>query len=180
MHMLLRVIVEAESEMDAIGQANHWFEENLMHHNGGPFDYCKDMRESESRAVAGSGRWTDYQDGPAAFPVDSERGREEIKDAWETTVERMEETAEKVFEAISGCDGVEDFTELLLEDEDLIRYRIKELGESQGSEHFLYYSTWSSSAINTYRGWNHVQDVMDEAQDSDEQNLWVVPLDAHY
>jgi len=69
---------------------------------------------------------------------------------------------------------------MLLEDEGLLRHHISHIGAYQDTDHYLYVQGWSTGGIRSLRGWNYLQEKMEEAEQHDENRWWVVPLDVHY
>jgi hypothetical protein len=175
--MVIRVVVEAHDVATAVDSAQSYFRERLSIHEGnGPFDYCTPM--VEGKTVSGADRWTDYQNKQSAFPVDSDPGRAEIHDAWQSTKSEIESDIEDVWDSMQACDTVHEFTENVLDDE-MLAYRLGKMGSNSVNE-FLFVQGWSGSGITSYRGWDHVQEIIEQEEADDDTTMWVVPLDAHY
>lgn len=178
MHMHIRVVVESHDVHSAVHKAQRYFEENLHYTNGGIFDYCKPM-ESGHR-VSGADRWTMYEDKDLAFPLDSEFGSKIVEGAWESTVEALKSNVEEVWDAIEGVEDADEFAELLLDNEGMARHTMNRFADHQSTDYYLYVDGWMAGGIRDRRGWEHVQELMDEEAERDENQWWVVPLDAHY
>lgn len=178
MHMVISVVVEAHDVESAVSAAESFFNNNLHYEDGGPFDYCQPMVEGHT--VAGADRWIDYQDKECAFPLTSDPGQAEIEDSWEYTKNALESNVDEMLDAMKDCSSKEDFMEKLLEDEGLLRHNIMHIGAYQDTDHYLYVQGWSSGGIRSYRGWNYLQEKIEEAEKHDENRWWVVPLDVHY
>lgn len=183
MHQVIRVVVENHRDAEqAVEYAVRYFNENLHHSTGGPFDYCTPMNEDST--VSGSSRFTQYEDEPPAFPVDSERGRDEIHDAWDSTVRQMEVNLEDVFddarEIIESGGDVSDFRDSILEDE-MTQYRLSLVAGRRSTDRFLFMDGWGrGTGITTDGGWNRIERMIKTEQENDEDSRWVVPLDVHY
>lgn len=180
MHMVISVVVEAHDMDGAVRAAEQYFDQNLSRENGGPFDYCQAM--TGGHTVAGSDRWAHYQDKDIAFPVDSESGQEQIEDAWESTVTRAKQNMRDVWDAMEQSFDFQDFFEqYIMQEEDLIRYKMSNVGGYQSTDYFLYVQGWSSSGVRSRRGYDYLQDeIVAREQERDEDEWWVVPLDVHY
>jgi hypothetical protein len=175
--MVIRVVVEASDVQTAVDAGQRYFENYLHMQEGGPFDYCTPMVEGHT--VSGSDRWIDYEDEQAAFPLASDPGRAEVEDAWAATQDYMEDNLEKVLEAADECEDAADLRDRVLDD-GMLSYYMSQAGSGQSTDKFLYVQGWSASGLDSYSGWNHVQELMEEEEQNEDNRWWVVPLDVHY
>lgn len=178
MHMVIRVVVEAHDVESAVSNAERFFTDNLHYKNGGPFDYCTPMVEGHT--VSGADRWIDYQDKECAFPLASDAGRAEVEDAWSITLDCMEQNLKSVWESMEEADDFAEFFETILDDEDLVRHRMSKVAGYQSTDYFLYVQNWSTSGLRSRRGWDYLQDRIEDAEENEDNRWWVVPLDVHY
>lgn len=177
MHMVIRAVVEAHSMESATDAAKSYFEQHLHRHEGGPFDYCTPMVEGHT--VSGSDRWIDYEDEDVAFPLASDPGRAEVEDAWASTQDYMEDNLQEVLEATEDCEDASELADKVLDD-GMLSYYMGKAGSGHSTDKFLYVQGWSVSGLDSYSGWNHVQELMEEEEQNEENRWWVVPLDVHY
>jgi len=172
MHMILRLVVEANDVEHAVNRAVDYFDGHLHHESGGPFDYAKPM--VNDNRVSGSGRWTLYQDEPLAFEAGSLRGWREIESAWQSTVDEAERSIEELTEIFDNADDTEEVM-----NEFTTHMHSNTFGYGPNTERFLYwvdrYHDQSGASIYEPDAYD---DLTDAVWDSDE-TYYVVPLDAH-
>jgi hypothetical protein len=175
--MVIRVVVEAHSMKEAVEQAQYYFNDYLHYEDGGPFDYCTPMVEGHT--VSGSDRWIDYEDEDVAFPLASDPGRAEVEDAWSSTLDYLDDNLQEVWDAVEDSEDVTEFRDKVLV-EDMLGYYMSQVGSGNSTDKFLYVQGWSASGIDSLRGWKHVQEMIEDEEENDENGYWVVPLDVHY
>jgi hypothetical protein len=201
MYTTIRVVVEAHDKSEALDAAELFFTEHLIHTEGGPFDHYSLVNEdSDADSDADSDSDSDSDSDAVAVPLDSERGRAEVTDAWNRTRDRMAHNIEPAVECIQVLcnshpddsttdDIVQSFLEVLLNQngEDLIRHQLAQACAHDSTDYLLYKQQWSTHGISTYAGWEHIQECMSESNDDtavdtdiDTAGWWVVPLSVHY
>lgn len=165
MHMLIRSLVYADNENEALAYGKGAFDQLVW---DGVFDYYK-TADMDGDGVAGTDRWGDY---PEAVPAESDEGRELIENGWEYTVEEYERSLDQVEGFLDGHDREE-----LWEDEAAhmeFSYPFYKVGQFEGSSTFLY--DQHGQGIR-HRG--HLDRVLENEYDY-EGDVYVVPADVHY
>jgi len=195
MHQLIHIVVhDRETPEDATAVANTLFEGRDAPLRG-PYDYGRAMGDPDAR-------WRDdYSDEvreTGAIRADSDRGREEIEDSWQSTKAEMCRDLAVLREAF---DTIEDDEELL--NDPIVEADVEEwdpLGLFQGEDDRAEtYNSWVRRAmynIGSYRGptyylyeehrmavrtpheYRELCDDLDSLNEN--ERAWVVPMDVHY
>ncbi|MFD1648002.1 hypothetical protein [Haloarchaeobius litoreus] len=163
MHQIIYALVDAESEEDALEQANLTFDRlvGARLDERPVFDYYVTF-DDEDAAVAGKARWGER---PVAARVDSHDGARMLKRGWDATVSEFERNLEKVEEALE-----EMTVEEMMHDTNLVRHACHHIGAFRGPSLFLY-----DGHANGIRNRSHLDRVLDSSE-----SLWIVPADVHY
>ncbi len=175
MHQVVRVVVPADSEEEALEKAEGALEYSLLNREvtdrgrDGPCDYFKFMHNGN--AVSGAGRWDQYRGVPSAIPTDTERGQEEIEDAWDLTYEELADALTRVRSAFEDAEDIEE-----LANNEGIRATMHTNPWSVSLGHYLHYIGWygdesSLYPISTPDRYEELQEKLD--------GTYVVPVDVH-
>ena len=173
MHMIIRNIVYADSESNALSSAKTNFEELC---NGQEiFDYY-DMFDN-----GGTSYWGAKY--PAIANIKSVLGRKMVVDGWKATLRGIRHHLKKIKKVINSCKFID-----LLED-DLTQHDFYSIGEYRGSSCWLY----DDDARGIKRR-SHLNSVLDRWEDTyknhhnfaDDEwkykdlDVYIVPADVHY
>ncbi len=176
MHMIIRAVVYAKGEEDALDKAKIVF--RRLCENQYPFDYFTTF-DDESSVMSGKGRWGAR---PVAAKADSKSGKQMIKDDIEYTFNGFKQSLAKIREGLKSFSD-----EYLFEGEkpDFFKYHCYCAGQYCGPEIFLYDN--DGDGIRNYRNLNDVLNKWkilyeDKKEDNPYRDLdvWVVPADVHY
>lgn len=174
MHFVLRLVVEADDVDDAVETAVDRFEHFLQRHQGestegqnGPFDYCWPMEEGHG--VSGADRWFDYADEPLAYPINGERGQEELETAWEETWESLQEDLEQIEEVFTSAEEVAEVA-----NDETIREVMHGLdAQAINSSYCLYDAVTYENDVQPISTPERYEKFCHRLKDS----YWIVPLD---
>lgn len=175
MHQVIRLLVNGDNEEEAVETALEAARVELLCKDAddrgrdGNFDYVRHMGESQD--------WSDYD--LIAIPSDSERGRQEIQNAWNTT---QEKTLDKIEEIKST---VESSTTEELANDRYTRMIMTEMSAYEpGTNHYLFTTRDCDSTFFDEPQFElepiSTQDHIESVEEGHLNREWVVPLDAHY
>ena len=173
----MRVIVAADSEDEAVEAAKQAAEYTLLSHSvtgcegrDGPCDYVKAMERGHY--TSGADRWTRYANTPMAFPADTEKGRDEIRQGWDTTYEELADRLTRIRSRMDEAETVEE-----LANDDGLRMAMSSCRPwTPGVMHHLFDGTkkdngcWAVSTPDRYEA----------VVGGELSGKWVVPLDVHF
>jgi len=173
MHAILRILVEAESQREAVERAEAVCVQYLCRESdrpepGRPFDYAVPMERGGM--VAGADRWTRYATRPVALPADEPEGVEELERAWELTYDWIESTLSAIQERVADRD-----VEAIANDRDLRSLMVVQDDRRPNPSYRVYDATVEgpgAEAVTT-------PERFEELLDADRSGQWVVPMDAH-
>lgn len=164
MHQIIHAIVDAQSRDDALGVARGCVFDRLVGatvESSAKFDYYVTFDE-EGTHVAGKGRWGEL---PIAARLDSDEGCELLARGWNATKEEFERNLTEVREALASLSDEE-----IMNDNDLIRHRCRNLGAYAGPPVYLYDE--SGRGVRTFEDFVWAYEDLDKP--------WIVPADVHY
>lgn len=127
MHRILYFVVKAESESEAVDNAESGFEE-LRERTDTTYDYCRPMESGHN--VAGSDRWSDFQGEPVAAPLSEPKGAEWVEEGLDYTERHFAENLYGLFQHMLEC--LEGSVETAPEAIDEILEYVKESREDTG------------------------------------------------
>lgn len=173
MHMIIRTIVYAKDEQEALAKARNDFDS--MSGEGKDFDYFH-MFDDEGTPVSGKGRWGNL---PAVALATSTKGKKLIEDGFRYTKESFIESLSKVREALITYNNEELFDEV---DKDMFKYRCGCIGQYSGSEIYLYHE---GEGIRSQIQLNNVLSKYEDLYKGKDKpnkdlNVYVVPADVHF
>jgi hypothetical protein len=163
MHTVIYLLVEASTRDDALATGKTVFDRlvGASPHATAVFDYYVTFDESGT-SVAGKARWGDL---PVATPVDSDDGQELLERGWEATKSEFQRNLDRVRDALEELSDEE-----IMRDKGLARHAFYQVGAYDGPTIFLYDEHGSG-----IRHRDHLDRILEE-----NENLWIVPADAHY
>lgn len=180
MHMIVRVLVNAEDADEALEAAKYVMDDLVG--DDRPFDYWTDFVEEKSM-VSGVSRWGER---PYAQRVHTEKhpfyimdGRKQVYGAMETNRNAFMYDLKIVREMLSKYTDDQLFEEAKVDGVDYVdspgffRHRCHCLGQYQGSQVWLYDS--DGSGIRTPR---ELASILNH--EYNDGPLWMVPFDVHY
>lgn len=177
MHQVIRAIVYAKDEKEALEKATEVFER--LTEGQRPFDYYKLFNE-DGMGVSGKDRWGDL---PPVALADSKEGKKLIKDGIEYTVGEAEKSLSRVRYALSKYSDEELLSGKELNDFDGrwldFTYECHSIGMYEGWKVYLY--DHDGSGITNYRRLHEVLDMYGKKEEHLKEGLkiWVVPADVH-
>ena len=164
MHMIIRTIVYANSESDALSVARENFQS--LCEGQYPFDYY-DMFD-----YGGSSYWGDIY--PSVAEIDSKKGRELLLGGWRATLRDMRYNLQKIREITEGMKITEIMYNLR---KNLLQYHFKSVGDYIGESVWLYDN--DGEGIKYREHLNNVLNKWDNAEYKD-MKVYIVPADVHY
>jgi len=173
MHMIIRNIVYANSEKQALSKAKENFEQ--LCDGQEPFDYYDTFDEG------GSSRWGEKY--PAVANIKSRLGRKMVVDGYMATLRDIKHHLNRVRKTINSCK----VTELL--EGDLTQYDFYAIGEYQGSSCWLYDNdacgikrrSHLNSALDRWEAlYKNHHNFKDDEWKYKDLDVYVVPADVHY
>lgn len=173
MHQVIVIVVEADSIDEAVNRATDHFD-NRLHYTecDSSFDCCQVM-DTSSRS-AGASRYEEYTGEPLAFEMSSDRGAQEVKDAWELTKAEFRRRLAELIEEIASTD---ENVYRLMESFDF-RYVCKDLSRGPRTSYFLYYADkFDDGSGSTIESPQDYRDMWEDIRTGDTH--YAVPLDAH-
>lgn len=189
MHKVIRAIVYASNEEEALARGTNVFETLVQN---GAFDYFATF-DQDGEGVAGKDRWGDL---PVVAEADSGKGKELIEEGMEATREEFDRDMEKIRELIAEFDDDTLFEEgsdledgdpkvlaKELKDEDLhdlrmFKHYCLDIGQYTGPSVFLYDDDGEG-----IKRTSHLENVLNKWGDEEkygDENIYVVPADVHY
>ena len=186
MHTIIRAIVYATNEQEALEEADKVFDR--LCEGGRPFDYYQKF-DGEGSPVSGKGRWGDRV---AVTLADSEDGKELIQQGLKWTREEFVESLDKIRIELNKFTLEELFEERKIvfngEDiptDDMFKYYLHKCGQYDGGATYLYDNDGEG-----IRNTRHLEDTLDkwkcvyedkkQKNPYDKLNVYVVPADVHY
>ena len=185
MHMLIRVIVPAEDEDEALEKGKEIGDRLTEGPNGiSDFDYYKSLdHEPGEHRVAGADRWG--HDIPAVTPLDSEQGEELVEEGWESTQKRFKkglENCRTVIQHLSDEEIREEEYDALPEQakEEIgspfdVRGCFQRVAGYTSAYNFLY-----NRHGNPIRRRTELENLKTSVKQTSDVDLWVIPLDVHH
>ncbi len=162
MHMIIRNIVYANSESEAISVAQNNFQ-NLCEGQR-PFDYYDTFDEG------GSSYWEDKY--PAVAKIDSEVGRKLLLDGWKATLRDMRGHLKEIKRFTKG----KKITEIMRDiRSNYLQYHYKAVGEYHGDSVWLYDNDGEG-----IKDRKHLNDVLNKWGHYKDKQVYIVPADVHY
>jgi hypothetical protein len=164
MHQIIHAIVDGQSRDDALGAARRSVFDRLVGatvESSAKFDYYVTFDE-EGTHIAGKDRWGEL---PIAARLDSDKGCELLQRGWNSTKEEFESNLTEVRDTLSSLSDEE-----IMNNNDLIRHRCRNLGAHAGPPVYLYDS--SGHGIRTFEDFVWAYEDLDKP--------WIVPADVHY
>ncbi len=167
MHMVIRTIVYAENETEALDNARTVFEKLIE--NQDPFDYYQMFDEPSPYKTSGSGRWGNLT---GVALVTSKEGKEFIKDGMKYTKESFMEHIKAIRKVLKKTN------EELFKDKYNFefRYPCYCIGEYGGSNIWLYDK--DGEGIRTEKHLENASSNWGRKMDKD-LKVYVIPADAH-
>jgi len=164
MHMIIRNIVYANSEKEALSVAENNFQ-NLCEGQR-PFDYY-DMFDN-----GGSSYWGDKY--PAVANIKSKMGRKMVVDGWSATLRDMRYHLRKIKEATEGKKVTEIMRDIR---KDWLQYHFKSAGDYYGESVWLYDGDGEG-----IKDREHLDNVLNKWGNKHykDLNVYIVPADVHY
>ncbi len=174
MHIIIRTIVYAENEEQAILDAELVFDKICG--EGKPFDYFTMFRPEDESPVSGKTRWGNI---PPVCEAESEEGKKLIEEGITATRESFMEAVEKVRNTINHYTN----EQLLEENPDMFQLYCNALGQYRGSEVYLY--DFEGEGIKTKQGLQNALNKYSSLYKEKEnpyknKKVYVVPADAHF
>lgn len=164
MHMVIRAIVYAKSEEEALDNARSTFESLV---NDNTFDYYQ-MFDDEGTPVSGKGRWGEI---PAVALASSEEGKKLIEDAIKYTEDEFDYAFKGIKESIDKPRAE------LMADFGSFRSWCYIIGQYNGSSVWLYDN--DGCGIRCVETLGRVLNKWDSDEYKD-LNVYVVPADVHH
>jgi hypothetical protein len=175
MHMVIRAIVYADDEEEALERAREIFER--LTENSRPFDYFK-MFDEPGSSVSGRGRWGEL---PACVEASSKEGKKLIKEGMKYTRDEFMRDVKIVRKALKDRTDLQLFNSRY--DKEMVRYRFYCLGQDKGASVWLY----DNDGEGIQEG-SHLRDVLSKWKTLHKgkenpylfKRVWVVPADVHF
>ena len=174
MHMVIRVIVPADTKKEALSEAETIFEG--LCGDGKDFDYYE-MFNTPGTTVSGKGR---YGHIPAALEVSSPGGQKMVEEG----MQAMERDFERNLERMRACinrytpkelfEGRQEGVQQVDLELDMFRHSCFKAGEYSGSSVWLY--DYQGSSI---RNRHDLENALRYTSEGGKK-LWVVPADVHF
>lgn len=173
MHSVIRLIVEARSVENAKERAERFFQSRISPNY--PYEWATVMDDVGS--TTGANRWESYENEELAFSLDSERGRNEAIDAWNSTIEERKSILSRIYEQLDNYDDVESFTSSALDNEDGIMHTLSLVNTYGGEEVFLFFDQAGQPGISRPVQWEKITDLLESER---AETKYIVPMDAHF
>jgi len=196
LHMVIRAIVYADNEEDALREAKNVFDSLV---DGGCFDYHTMFNTDES-AVSGKARWGPIT--PVAL-ADSPEGKKLIDEGMELTKKEFMDSIKNVRSAIENFtdeelwigkrnDGVRGLADALLNEEKKMnsilfyfRYSCNNIGSYAGPQIWLYNTNGRgirdiNHLKNVLNKWSCIYEDVGKSNPYIDKKIYVVPTDVHY
>jgi len=180
MHMVIRAIVYAENQEEALDQARNIFDSLCER---GSFDYFT-MFNEEGSIVSGKGRWGDLI---SVAKVTSPEGKELIDEGWKATVREFNNSMLEIRRALKYLTDeqiMNDKTVDIPNEKEFwgMRYHFHCVGQYEGYQIWLYDNDGSgirdkNHLDNALNKWPELEHTAEEYKDLD---VWVVPADVHH
>lgn len=177
MHMVIRAIVYATDEEEALENAKGIFKELV---NNTVFDYFTTFDE-EGNACSGKGRWGEL---PAVALASSKEGKKLINEGMEYTKEEFKRAFQLVKQDIEKEEPLKNYMEETGAVNDLFRHYCYLLGQYEGNSIWLYDQDGAG-----VRDEKHLKNVLEKWKCLNTEastpryeglNIYVVPADVHY
>lgn len=195
MHMVIRVIVEADTSAEALDSARHTFGE--MCQEGSGFDYFT-MFDEPGSSVSGRSRWGDIN---PVMCANSEEGQQYINEGWEATKRELGRCLDKARHGLQHLTNEQIFEGADLSQDESIPPLIEKGTRYDGTPYeseerrhleadwLMHYLRWAGGGmITNFFLWDHYgqpirsKKELTKALELEEEGnkMWVVPADVHY
>lgn len=164
MHMIIRNIVYANSEKEALSKAEYIFQR--LCEGQRPFDYY-DMFDNGGTSYWG-GKY------PAVADIKSKIGRKMVVEGWRATLRDMRHNLRKIKEVTEGKKVTEIMRDIR---KDWLQHRYYSVGEYRGGSVWLYDGDGEG-----IKDREHLDNVLNKWNDEyyKDLNVYVVPADVHF
>lgn len=175
MHQIIRAIVYAKDQDEAVQEARKVFER--LSDGGDPFDYFVLFNE-DGNGVAGSDRWGKI---PAVVKADSPEGKRLIDEGMKYTMQEAERSLSRIRYALQKYSDEELLSSKELKDYDEgwldFLYECYCLGMRVGYKVYLYDN--DGEGVKDYKTLYNVLHKGEDNKVYKDLDVWVVPADVH-
>lgn len=189
MHRVIRAIVFAENQKEALEKAKMIFDD-LCGESGEPFDYYATFEKGD-QGIAARERWGNFL---AVVEATSEKGKQLIEEGLETTKRELLENLAKVRSGLAKLSDEDIWQDKDARDEEntglnfeasMLRYFISLVGQDRGPSVLLYDNDGEGikspkHLSNVWAKWQVIYEGVGKENPYKNMEIYVVPADVHY